>query len=71
MEFSGKITSVTIKDKKSIPPDRTITSMLIKDLLKLDYSECVVYLSSFAYSDHLVRRKPFIIVPRRLMYLSS
>jgi hypothetical protein len=71
VEFSYKITSVTINNKKSIPPDRTIISMFIKHVAKPDYSKFVVYLSSIAKSDYLVRRELLLVVLGRYIYLSS
>jgi hypothetical protein len=56
VEFSSKITSVIIKDKKSILPDYTITSMFIKHIAKPDHSEFVIYPSRIAESDYPVRR---------------
>jgi hypothetical protein len=69
--FCCKITSVTINNKKSVPPDRTIISMFIKHIAKPDYSEFVVYPSSIAESDYLVRRELLLVVPGRYIPLSS
>jgi hypothetical protein len=71
MEFSCKITSVTINNKKSVPPDCTIMSIFIKHVAKLDHSKFVVYLSSIAKSDYPVRQELLLVVPGRYIYLSS
>jgi hypothetical protein len=71
VEFCCKITSVTINNKKSVPPDRTMISMFIEHIAKLDHPEFVVCPSSVAESDYPVRRELLLVVPGRYVYLSS
>src|SRR5258708_23007961 len=71
VEFSCKMTSVTINNKKSVPPDRMMMSVFIKHVAKPDHSEFVVCPSSITESDCPVRRELLLVVPGRYMYLFS